>query len=146
MAHPARITITTGGRVIERGGGQEASVSVTYLLGPEDTDVLALVAEKATEVNRAQSLVWRRITAEPERPAAPPDRRADASGSTLSTAEQKASIRRAARHLGRSETDINRLVRARFGKSSVNTLAKSEAVALLVSFGDGHWPDPGDIA
>jgi hypothetical protein len=66
MARAARVTITAGGRTFENGCGQEVIVSVTYMLDDGDPDVLTFVSEKAEEVDRAQEMVWRRITAGPE--------------------------------------------------------------------------------
>ena len=146
MAYPARITIATGGRVTERWGGQEASVSVTYILDENDRDIQALVAEKVAEVEAAQTEVWRRITSSPgvrTEAAEPPPPSIPKAPSA--TAPQKAAIRGCARRLGRTEKDIIHLVRERFGKPCLDALAKPETSAVLLSFGEGQWPSPADI-
>lgn len=61
MAHAVQLTISTGNRVSITTQSQEVSVSLTYELGREDTDVLAVTSEKACEVAAAHRIAWERM-------------------------------------------------------------------------------------
>jgi len=67
MAYPIEVTIGTGNKVSLNYQSQEVNVSVTYKLEREDTDVLAVVRDKADELARAHALAWKRVK-EGERP------------------------------------------------------------------------------
>jgi hypothetical protein len=58
MAHAVEITLGTGNKVSLNCQSQEVSVSITYQLEREDTDVLQVVEEKATEVAQAHQKAW----------------------------------------------------------------------------------------
>jgi len=61
MAFATQLTIGTGSKVSANYQSHEVSVTVTYELERQDTDLLQLVEEKAAEVENAHSAVWRRI-------------------------------------------------------------------------------------
>jgi len=67
MAYAVEITLGTGNKVSLNYQSQEVNVSITYQLEREDTDVLALVGDKADELVRAHALAWKRVK-EGERP------------------------------------------------------------------------------
>lgn len=58
MAYPIQVTLTTGNKVSLNYQSQEVSVTLTYQLEREDSDVLALVQEKAKELAKAHQLAW----------------------------------------------------------------------------------------
>jgi hypothetical protein len=58
MAYPVQVTLTTGNKVSLNYQSQEVSVTLTYQLEREDTDVLALVQEKTRELALAHQLAW----------------------------------------------------------------------------------------
>jgi hypothetical protein len=58
MAYPIQVTLTTGNKVSLNYQSQEVSVTLTYQLEREDSDVLALVQEKTTELAQAHQLAW----------------------------------------------------------------------------------------
>lgn len=61
MAIATEMSIGTSNKVTVDYQSQEVSISITFELERTDTDLQALVAEKAAEVERAHSSVWRRI-------------------------------------------------------------------------------------
>ena len=69
MAYAVEVTIGTGNKVSLNYQSQEVNVSLTYRLEREDTDVLAVVEDKANELVRAHALAWKRVK-EGERPEA----------------------------------------------------------------------------
>jgi hypothetical protein len=58
MAYPIQVTLSTGNKVSLNYQSQEVSVTLTYQLEREDTDVLALVQEKTRELAQAHQLAW----------------------------------------------------------------------------------------
>jgi hypothetical protein len=58
MAYPIQVTLTTGNKVSLNYQSQEVSVTLTYQLEREDSDVLALVQEKTKELAQAHQLAW----------------------------------------------------------------------------------------
>src|SRR5687767_1431777 len=58
MAYPIQVTLTTGNKVSLNYQSQEVSVTLTYQLEREDSDVLALVQEKTKELAKAHQLAW----------------------------------------------------------------------------------------
>jgi len=69
MAYAVEVTLGTGNKVSLNYQSQEVNVSVTYKLEREDTDVMAVVQDKADELVRAHTLAWKRVK-EGERPEA----------------------------------------------------------------------------
>jgi len=61
MAIATAVTIGTSNKVTVDYQSQEVSISVTYELERGDADLQAFVTDKAAEVERAHSAVWRRI-------------------------------------------------------------------------------------
>ena len=61
MAFVTQVSIGTSQKVSVDYQSQEVSVSVTYSLEREDTDLLAFVSEKTTEVERAHAAIRQRI-------------------------------------------------------------------------------------
>lgn len=61
MAYAVEITISTGNKVSVNYQSHEASVSLTYQLEREDTDVLAIIQEKSVEVAAAHALAWQEL-------------------------------------------------------------------------------------
>lgn len=61
MAYPIELTLGTGNKVSLNYQSQEVNVSLTYKLEREDTDVLAVVEDKADELVRAHALAWKRL-------------------------------------------------------------------------------------
>ncbi len=58
MAYPIQVMLTTGNKVSLNYQSQEVSVTLTYQLEREDSDVLALVQEKTKELAQAHQLAW----------------------------------------------------------------------------------------
>jgi len=67
MAYAVEVTIGTGNKVSLNYQSQEVNLSITYRLEREDTDVIAVVRDKADELVRAHALAWKRVK-EGERP------------------------------------------------------------------------------
>ena len=61
MAIATAVSIGTSNKVTMDYQSQEVSISVTFELERGDADLQAFVADKAAEVERAHSAVWRRI-------------------------------------------------------------------------------------
>ena len=61
MAFVTSLTIGTASKVAMNFQSQEVSVTVTYQLERQDTDLMQIVEEKAAEVEQAHSTIWRRI-------------------------------------------------------------------------------------
>ena len=61
MAYATQLTIGTGNKVSINYQSQDVSVSLTYELEREDTDVLAVAQEKSGEVAAAHRIAWERI-------------------------------------------------------------------------------------
>jgi hypothetical protein len=61
MAYVTAVTIGTSNKVSIDYQSQEVSVSVTFQLERSDGDLVSFVEDKAAEVERAHSTVWRRI-------------------------------------------------------------------------------------
>lgn len=61
MAHAVELTISTGNKVSVNYQSREVGVSLTYELERDDTDVLAIVAEKSVEVAAAHALAWQEL-------------------------------------------------------------------------------------
>lgn len=61
MAYVTAVTIGTSNKVSVDYQSQEVSVSVTFQLERSDGDLVSFVEDKAAEVERAHSTVWRRI-------------------------------------------------------------------------------------
>jgi hypothetical protein len=61
MAYATQVTIGTGNKVSINYQSQDVSVSVTYELEREDTDVLVVAREKSGEVAAAHRIAWEHI-------------------------------------------------------------------------------------
>lgn len=61
MAYAVEVTISTGNKVSINYQSQEVGISLTYRLEREDSDVLAIVAEKAAEVVDAHARAWQEV-------------------------------------------------------------------------------------
>lgn len=61
MAYATQITISTGNKVSLNYQSQEVSVTLTYQIEREDTDVLAVVKEKAAELAQAHHAAWQTL-------------------------------------------------------------------------------------
>ena len=61
MAYATQITISTGNRVSLNYQSQEVSVTLTYQLEREDSDVLRLVSEKSGELAQAHQTAWQTL-------------------------------------------------------------------------------------
>jgi hypothetical protein len=61
MAIATAVSIGTSNKVTMDYQSQEVSISVTFELERDDADLQAFVTDKAAEVERAHSVVWRRI-------------------------------------------------------------------------------------
>lgn len=78
MAYPASFTLGTGNKISVNYQSQEVHVSVTYQLERDDTDLLAVAAAKAPEVEKVHRLFWKQVReasnpAEPDKPKASPN-------------------------------------------------------------------------
>lgn len=76
MAYATQVTISTGNKVSLNYQSQEVSVTLTYQLEREDTDVLAVVREKTAELAQAHRLAWQglheaKVSASPPVPIPP---------------------------------------------------------------------------
>ena len=61
MAYATQITISTGNKVSLNYQSQEVSVTLTYQIEREDTDVLAVVKEKTVELAQAHHAAWQTL-------------------------------------------------------------------------------------
>jgi hypothetical protein len=58
MAYVTQVTISTANKVSLNYQSQEVSVTLTYQLEREDTDVLAVIREKTAELAQAHRMAW----------------------------------------------------------------------------------------
>ena len=63
MAYPIQLSIGTGNKVSVNYQSQEVSVSVTYQLESEDTDLLKFARDKASEVAAVHGVAWEKCQA-----------------------------------------------------------------------------------
>ena len=61
MAYATQITISTGNKVSLNYQSQEVNVTLTYQLEREDTDLLTVDQEKATELAKAHRTAWQTL-------------------------------------------------------------------------------------
>lgn len=61
MAYATEVTISTGNKVSINYQTRDVSVSVTYQLEREDTDVVTVVREKTKELAQAHRAVWQTL-------------------------------------------------------------------------------------
>lgn len=146
MAVVTEVTISTGNTVGIGGQAREVGVSLTYRLEREDSDVMRLVRDKASEVARAHQIAWKSIRDEQvasrsevlEETASPQDAQVLADGEDEepevepATETQIKAIEAVARASPLSDDEFEALLQERFGCSQVSELSRPQAGRLLV--------------
>lgn len=153
MAFPIQIMLSTGNKVSLNYQSQEVGVSLTYQLEREDTDVLAVVREKTTELVAAHALAWARMrgeeaaeettssaisqasapdthdwTAAPDEPVAS----APTANTGFLSGAQLGAIEALFVQGGWSQSRVEEHLLNEFGKSEITELSPSEAGQLLL--------------
>jgi len=149
MAHAIEVTIGTGNKVSLNYQSQEVNVSVTYKLEREDTDVLAVVRDKAEELVRAHALAWKQVK-EGERPETAEEEEILAEEAPVvedakenenhgiedsATAAQVRLIYSLSGQAGLDDDELRRRVQDNYGRSLPEDLSCEQAAKLLVELG-----------
>ncbi len=146
MAYAIEVTIGTGNKVSLNYQSQEVNVSITYRLEREDTDVLAVVEDKANELVRAHALAWKRVK-EGERPEPVKEEKTLAEEAPVvedakehevensATAAQVRLIHSLSGQAGLSADELRRRIRDHSGCETPEELNRDEAAKLLVELG-----------
>lgn len=153
MAYATQLTIGTGNKVSLNYQSQDVNVSLTYELERGDTDVLAVVQEKAAEVAAVHRMAWKhirdaRVKGETIAPATPGSSigASEPSGSPVvtrspeessdeeerATAGQQTALRALLAHLEWSEEQVTAQMAARFNCSDVEHLTQRQVAAWLL--------------
>lgn len=148
MAYAVEVTLSTGNKVSLNTQSQEVSVSITYQLEREDTDVLAVVQEKAGELVEAHALARKRVKESARLPAREVDQKEETSPLQADVQEktqerekratpmQTQLIRSLGQQAGYSEDEMKKRIQEAFGGCDVpEDLSHSQAAALLVQLG-----------
>jgi hypothetical protein len=105
MAHAISMMLGTGNKVSVDYQSQEAHVTVTYELERHETDLQAVVLQKAEEIERLHGTLWRRIREiRTEQRAAQPDATADATGKNGNKRRRNASAETSPPELSKNGT------------------------------------------
>ncbi len=144
MAYAVEVTIGTGNKVSLNYQSQEVGVSLTYKLEREDTDVLAIVQDKADELVRAHVLACKRVKEE-EKPAPQKEEEAHAVTAPLpeephlegvgATAAQLQLLRSLGRQAGLDEDRLKKRTRESYGHVAPEDLSHDQAAWLIVELG-----------
>lgn len=153
MAYATQLTIGTGNKVSLNYQSQDVNVSLTYELERGDTDLLAVVQEKAAEVAAVHRMAWKHIrdakvkgeTIAPTTLCASVG--AEPSGSTVATASsaeessdeeeratagQQTALLALLAHLEWSEEQVAGQMAARFNCSDVEHLTQRQVATWLL--------------
>ena len=90
MAYPIQLTLGTGNKVSVNYQSQEVSVSVTYQLESEDTDLLSFARDKASEVAAVHGIAWEQIKGNKMTQQAKPTKASNAAPHTTESHEETA--------------------------------------------------------
>ena len=139
MAYAVEVTISTGNKISLNYQSQEVNVSLTYRLEREDTDVLAVVEDKADELVRAHALAWKRVK-EGERPEPAKEEEypvleeppAQKDGATQAQVRLICSLGRQA---GLDEDELKTKIRRFAGYDDPESLSYDQAASLIVELG-----------
>ena len=140
MAVVTEVTISTGNTVGIGDQERQVGIALTYRLEREDSDVMQVVREKATEVARAHQVAWKSIRDEqaastsgaPGETAPTQDTRVLADEDEPATGTQIKAIGALARASLLSEDEFEALLQERFGCSRMSDLSRPQAGSLLV--------------
>ncbi len=147
MAYSVEVTLGTGNKVSLNDEAQEVSVSITYRLEQEDTDVLVLVEEKAEELVAAHALAWKQVkqdswptvidkTEEVEINDSKTDVQEDiVQSENESTAAQTQLIYSLSQQAGLREDDLENRLQTAYGCHLPEELSHSQAARLIVEIG-----------